>query len=147
MYKRQLAPQALAALPADPAAAARTPAAGTTATPVYAAHVNGERLYQNACAACHEAGQGPTLFGVKPSLALNTNVHSAQPDNLVQVILHGIQDPANGELGYMPGFQDSLDDSQIADLLGYLRARFAPDQPAWTDSAAAVARVRQGHAP
>jgi len=142
-----LAPQALAALPADPAAAARTPAAGTTATPVYAAHVNGERLYQNACAACHEAGQGPTLFGVKPSLALNTNVHSAQPDNLVQVILHGIQDPANGELGYMPGFQDSLDDSQIADLLGYLRARFAPDQPAWTDSAAAVARVRQGHAP
>jgi hypothetical protein len=33
------------------------------------------------------------LFGVKPALALNTNPHAASPDNLVQVILNGIQTP------------------------------------------------------
>jgi nicotinate dehydrogenase subunit B len=109
-------------------------------------HLDGERLYQNACAACHEAGHGPTLFGVKPLLAANTSVHADTPDNLIQVVLNGIQTPANGDLGYMPGFKDSLDDSQVADLLGYLRARFAPGEPAWADSRAAIARVR-GQAP
>ena len=105
-------------------------------------HLDGERLYLNACAACHEAGHGPTLFGVKPLLAANTSVHAGTPDNLIQVVLNGIQTPANGDLGYMPGFKDSLDDSQVADLLGYLRARFAPGEPEWADSRAAIARVR-----
>ncbi|MFT4191794.1 MAG: cytochrome c, partial [Comamonas sp.] len=122
-------------------------AAPATVAPLYLAHVNGERLYQNACAVCHEAGTGPTLFGVKPLLAANTSLHGETPDNLIQVILHGIQAPANGDLGYMPGFGDSLDDTQVADLLGYLRARFAPQQPAWQGPEDAVARLRQAHAP
>ena len=36
-----------------------------------------------------EVGGAP-LFGSRPSLALNSNLHSAVPDNLIQVILHGI---------------------------------------------------------
>ena len=36
------------------------------------------------------------------------------------------------ELGAMPAFRHHLDDAQIADLVAYLRARFAPDKPAWT---------------
>ncbi|MCO5340427.1 cytochrome c, partial [Delftia tsuruhatensis] len=112
-------------------------------------HANGERIYQNACAVCHEAGSGPTLFGVKPQLALNTNLHAASPDNLVQVILNGIQAPADDALGYMPGFGDSLDDRQIADLLGYLRERFAPEEKAWPDDTKTINRLRmqaQAHA-
>ncbi|MDL5037073.1 c-type cytochrome [Comamonas resistens] len=110
-------------------------------------HINGERIYQNACAVCHEAGSGPTLFGVKPLLGLNTNLHAAAPDNLVQVILNGIQTPANDALGYMPGFRDSLDDRQIADLLGYLRERFAPEEKAWPDDTTTISRLRaQVHA-
>ncbi|MBU4612036.1 c-type cytochrome [Achromobacter sp. GG226] len=109
---------------------------------VFATHANGERIYQNACAVCHEAGSGPTLFGVKPMLGFNTNLHADTPDNLLQVILHGIQNPADDALGYMPGFADSLDDTQLTDLAGYLRARFAPGSPAWSDLPTAVRAAR-----
>ncbi|WP_159916830.1 cytochrome c [Pantoea sp. 18069] len=126
-----------AAAPAAPAAVIQP-----AAPPVYAQHVNGERIYQNACAVCHEAGSGPTLFGVKPLLALNTNVHAATPDNLVQVILNGIQTPANEALGHMPGFRDSLDDAQILDLIAYLRERFAPEEKAWPHETKAISKLR-----
>ncbi|WP_350494910.1 c-type cytochrome [Neopusillimonas aromaticivorans] len=53
----------------------------------------GERLFEGACAVCHDAREGPPLFGARPSLALNTNLHSDHPDNVIQVILHGINDP------------------------------------------------------
>jgi nicotinate dehydrogenase subunit B len=103
----------------------------------------GARLYQGACAVCHEVG-GPPLFGSRPSLSLNTNLHSAVPDNLIQVILHGIREPATGDLGYMPAFKDSMTDGQIAELASYLRRQFAPDKPSWTELEAAVGRIRQG---
>jgi nicotinate dehydrogenase subunit B len=101
----------------------------------------GARLYQGACAVCHEVGGAP-LFGSRPSLALNSNLHSAHPDNLVQVILHGIAAPASSDLGYMPAFKDSLTDSQVAELASYLRRQFAPDKPAWIGIDAAVGRIR-----
>lgn len=137
----------LLALPGQaPVAQAKGPVAAVAAplasAPVFERHVNGERIYQNACAVCHEAGGGPTLFGVKPLLGFNTNLHAAVPDNLIQVILHGIQAPANDALGYMPGFGDSLDDGQIADLLGYLRERFAPEEKAWPNDTTTISRLR-----
>jgi nicotinate dehydrogenase subunit B len=113
---------------------------------VFAGQANGERIYQNACAVCHEANAGPTLFGVKPLLDVNTNLHADKPDNLVQVIMHGIQTPSNDDLGYMPGFKDSLDNEQVQDLISYLRARFAPREPDWGDSRNVIDRVRsQSH--
>lgn len=128
------------------AGAGPTMAAATRNQRVFEGRTQGERIYQNACAVCHEAAAGPTLFGVKPLLATNTNLHAATPDNLVQVILHGIQAPANDDLGYMPGFKDSLDDAQVQDLLSYLRARFAPQEPEWVDSMTVIDRIRnQSH--
>jgi nicotinate dehydrogenase subunit B len=103
----------------------------------------GARLYQGACAVCHEVG-GLPLFGSRPSLALNSNLHSARPDNLIQVILHGIAAPAASDLGYMPAFRDSLDDDQVAALVDYLRGQFAPGQPRWRDVRATISRVRAG---
>jgi nicotinate dehydrogenase subunit B len=100
------------------------------------------RTYDAACAVCHQGNQGTPLFGTKPSLALNTNLHSALPDNLIQVLIRGIEAPPSSQLGYMPGFGDSMDDQQITELTAYLRARFAPDQPAWTNVDATVKRVR-----
>jgi nicotinate dehydrogenase subunit B len=102
----------------------------------------GAQIYQGACAACHDQGAGPQWFGVKPALPLNTSVHSASPDNLIQVILNGVPRPASPELGYMPGYKDVLGDGQVAELLHYLRAAYAPDQPAWQDVQARVARLR-----
>lgn len=101
----------------------------------------GARLYQGACAACHEVG-GPPLFGSRPSLALNSNLHSARPDNLIQVILHGIAQPVSSDLGYMPAFNESMTDDQVAELVSYLRRQFAPDQPEWRDVPDAVSRIR-----
>ncbi|MHA5987374.1 molybdopterin cofactor-binding domain-containing protein [Pseudomonas aeruginosa] len=103
---------------------------------------NGERVFKGACMACHSDGQGPKLFGVSPSMAVNSNVHSDLPDNLLRVVLHGIPTPATRDLGYMPGFKDSLSDRQVADLAAYLRQRFASDQPAWQGLQAKAAQVR-----
>jgi nicotinate dehydrogenase subunit B len=113
-----------------------------TATAVTTAASAGGRIYQGACAVCHEVG-GPPLFGSRPSLALNSNLHSDVPDNLIQVILHGIAKPAVTDLGYMPAFKDSMSDGQVAELVTFLRRQFAPDKPAWSDVAAAVGRIRQ----
>ena len=63
------------------------------------------------------------------------------PDNLIQVILHGITQPASSDLGYMPAFKGSMSDDQIAGLVAYLRQQFA-DKPAWTDLPSAVSRIR-----
>ena len=127
------------ALQREPTAAV----AATTMQTQTVASAMGANLYRGSCAVCHQGDTGPTLFGVKPSLSLNTNVHSAAPDNLIRVILQGIREPANPELGYMPGFADSFNDEQLVELLKYLRANFAADKPAWPDLKADVARIRE----
>lgn len=114
-----------------------------TGTRTVSASALGARLYEGACAVCHAVGGAP-LFGSRPSLALNSNVHSAVPDNLIQVILHGIASPVSSDLGYMPGFKDSMTDDQLAELVSYLRQQFAPGKAPWTGVQAAVSRVRQG---
>ena len=101
----------------------------------------GARLYEGACAVCHQVGGAP-LFGSRPSLALNSNLNSAVPDNLIQVILHGITAPVSSDLGYMPGFKDSLTDDQVAELVAYLRQQFAPDKPPWRGIRETVTQAR-----
>jgi nicotinate dehydrogenase subunit B len=116
---------------------------GLTRTRAASASPVGARLYEGACAVCHQVG-GPPLFGSRPSLALNSNLHATVPDNLIQVILHGIAAPASSDLGYMPAFKDSMTDDQLAELVSYLRQQFAPERPAWTGVQAAIGRIRQG---
>lgn len=112
-----------------------------SATQVTVASSTGARLYQGACAVCHEVG-GLPLFGSRPSLALNSNLHSATSDNLVHAILHGISEPASSDLGYMPAFKNSMSDAQVEELVTFLRRQFAPDKPAWTGVRETIARVR-----
>ena len=114
----------------------------STGTRVAFASAPGARLYEGACAVCHAVGGAP-LFGSRPSLALNSNLHSAAPDNLIQIILHGIASPVSSDLGYMPGFKDSMSNDQVAELVSYLRQQFAPDKAPWTDVRSAVERLRQ----
>jgi nicotinate dehydrogenase subunit B len=126
--------------PAQAALAAKLEALASTR--IVSASSVGARIYQGACAVCHAVGGAP-LFGSRPSLALNSNLHSAVPDNLVQVILHGIASPASSDLGYMPAFKDSMTDVQVAELVSYLRQQFAAEKPPWTAVHAAVNRARQ----
>jgi nicotinate dehydrogenase subunit B len=139
-YLASLGPQTVAST--DTAAAvAKLDAAASVRARMPASYV-GARIFDGACAVCHEQGRGPTLFGVKPSLAVNTAVHADEADTLVRVILEGIRVPGLGELGVMPSFQHHLDDAQITELATYIRARFAPDKEAWADLSGTVGRIR-----
>jgi len=100
----------------------------------------GAQLYEFACAACHEAGAA-FMFGVRPMLALNTNLQSDRPDNLLRIILDGAGEHGRGG-GAMPAFRNSLDDRQLSSLLTYLRARFAGGKPQWAGLENAAARLR-----
>ena len=106
-----------------------------------------QRLFDGACAACHHDGDGPTLLGVNAPLALNSNLTSARPDNLLRTILDGVRTPATRDIGFMPAFRDALDDAQIVELAGYMRARFAPQEPAWVDLPRSVTTAREAARP
>jgi len=93
-----------------------------------------QRQFEGSCGACHHDGSGPQLLGVNQPLALNGNLHSAAPDNLVQVLFHGIQQPPSQRVGFMPGFKNTLSEAQTVALVGWMRQRFAPDKPAWSQA-------------
>ncbi|PJI50598.1 MAG: cytochrome C [Pseudomonas sp.] len=101
----------------------------------------GGRLFNGACMACHHDGDSPKLNGVRPSLAVSSDLYAATPDNLLLVVLNGIGDPARPELGYMPAFRNSLNNEQIIALARYLREDFA-GLPAWPDLEFKVAKLR-----
>jgi nicotinate dehydrogenase subunit B len=77
-------------------------------------------------------------------LALNSNLHSDRPDNLIRIVLDGIAEPATRDIGFMPAFRHSLNDAQVAELAAYMRQRYAPDKPAWSGLRDAVAKLRAG---
>jgi nicotinate dehydrogenase subunit B len=93
------------------------------------------RQFAGSCGACHHEGDGPQLLGVNQPLALNSNLHSDSPANLVKVILHGVQQPASRQIGFMPAFENSLSRAQIVSLVKWMRQRYAPGKPAWSDAA------------
>jgi nicotinate dehydrogenase subunit B len=104
---------------------------------------SGQRLFSGACGTCHHDGDGPKLLGINPPLALNSNLHSARPDNLINIVLNGVREPATKDIGYMPAFKYALSDAQIAELATYMRSRYAPGQPAWRNLPADIARLRK----
>lgn len=106
-----------------------------------AGSTNGARIYEHSCAACHESQVLTSITDARTSLALNTNLHSDKPHNVIQSILHGLQ-PAGEKLSDMPAFSDSFNDRQIVDLVGYLRGRFAPQRAAWQDVEKIVRELR-----
>ena len=103
----------------------------------------GQRLFSGACSSCHHDGDGPKLFGVNPPLALNSNLHSNRPDNLINIILNGVREPATQDIGFMPAFKYALSDAQIAELASYMRSRYAPGEAAWPHLPADIARLRK----
>lgn len=85
------------------------------------------RLYEGACAVCHETGRAVPLANRGPALGLSTKLHAAGPTNFLRVLFEG----GGHASGSMPAFASSLDDRQIADLARYMRGRFAKGKPAW----------------
>ena len=94
------------------AALAASQAMGQTADAAPAPAADGQTLFANNCAACHQAG-GQGIPGAFPALAGNAFVQGA-PAEVASVLLKG--------RGGMPDFSNSLDDAEIAQVLSYVRA-------------------------
>lgn len=107
------------------------------------AHSPSQRLFEGSCGNCHHEDGGPQTFGLNLPLSRNPNLHRDQPNNLIRVILEGIQAPAAPEIGFMPSYANSLTDAQVAELVGWMRARYAPGLPPWTGLVQAVAKSRE----
>ncbi|NBP35737.1 MAG: aldehyde dehydrogenase [Betaproteobacteria bacterium] len=95
---------------------------------------NAQRLFEGACGACHGEGSVPVDLGLNLPLALNSKLLAQQPDNLLHVLLDGIQRPATPDIAFMPGFRHAMDDAQLTSLASWLRQRYAPDMPPWPDA-------------
>jgi nicotinate dehydrogenase subunit B len=108
--------------------------AASTGPAAHPATSSAARLYEGACATCHDAGRAVPL-------GLSTSLFAGRPDNLIKVILNG----AHGwTLHAMPAFADVLDDRQVGELVRYARQRFAPKEPAWAGVEERVIRLRAG---
>lgn len=126
----------------DLPSAARGPRAAALATSSSARA--GAQLYENHCAQCHgDKGQG--VAGAYPALAGNRALSMPATTNLVQIVLYGGYAPAtagNPRPYGMPPFMLVLSDSEIANLLTYLRSAWG--HQAGEVSALDVNRARSG---
>jgi mono/diheme cytochrome c family protein len=92
--------------------------------PIDSEQMTGPQLYDAHCATCHQArGQG-SFDGGLPSLFHNTALGRINTDNLVMVMLAGIQRQTDTQNLFMPGFAKQLSDRQIATLGSYLMQRY-----------------------
>jgi len=96
--------------------------AGEAAPPPQPLMERGSRLYEQSCAACHQAsGEGSP--GAWPALAGNPSVTAASSRNVLQAILRGGYAPATAadpRPHGMPPFH-TLDDADVAALATYVR--------------------------
>lgn len=107
--------------------------------------MSGPQLYDAYCATCHEdQGQG-SFEGGLPPLFHNSATGRINTDNLVMVMLDGIQWHTDGSGTRMPGFASDLSDQQIATLGSYLTEHFG--NPSAKVTATQVASLRAGGAP
>jgi mono/diheme cytochrome c family protein len=106
---------------------------------------DGATLFAGACAGCHGVG-APMLGQGRPSLSLASDVWDDDPTSAIQAVLRGVE-PSVAQRGpKMPGFADSLTDTQVADVLAYVRTRYS-DRPDWPHLEKAVRAARKGSTP
>lgn len=87
------------------------------------AMLTGKKVFESQCGACH-VSDGSGIRQMIPRLAGNAQVNSADPSSLLNVVLNGSQGPfthANPTAAGMPAFDWKLSDSNIADVMTYIR--------------------------
>ncbi len=116
-----------------------------THTPDPVVHARGVEIYNRTCISCH-GPEGKGVPGAFPPLDGASWV-TDDPSVPIRVILHGLQGPieVSGQKfeSIMPAHVD-LDDSEIADVLTYVRQTWSNDAPAV--SAGSVGQLRAKHA-
>jgi len=97
---------------------------------VQAQAAEGQKVYMMVCFACHQpTGLGiPNLF---PPLAGSDWANAPKPDRIVRIVLHGLSGPVNikgqpfnSPAPMMPPQGAMLNDTQIANVLTYVRNSF-----------------------
>jgi mono/diheme cytochrome c family protein len=110
----------------------------------------GAQIYSGACASCHQATGAGTEDGAFPQLFHNSVTGAAEPNNLIAVILYGVNRTVNGNQIFMPAFSngsyvDDLSDQEIADVANFVFQQFG--NPDVTVTAQDVVVERQGGPP
>jgi mono/diheme cytochrome c family protein len=96
--------------------------------------MTGPQIYSAYCATCHNDGGQGTLNPGMPSLFHNTALGRANTNNLVMVILQGIEQSGAQPGVVMPAFANHLSDNQVLVLANYLLERFGnPSATVTTD--------------
>ncbi len=103
-----------------------TPAAGSLPSPSRAS-----RIYESACAVCHEPALANTVTAARSPLARSAALRAPSPEALFTVINDGLRAPDGLDLRDMPSFRTDFTPADREALATYLRQRFAPDLPAW----------------
>jgi mono/diheme cytochrome c family protein len=104
----------------------------------------GARIYQSACAPCHESGRPLPFGGI--NLALSTGPSGPNARNVLNVVLWGLP-AADGERApIMPAFAGSLNDRQLTELLKFVRAQFGAGPP-WSGIENDIREARSGRRP
>ena len=105
-------------------------------------------LFRSNCASCHSPlGQG-SRDGYYPSLFSNSVLGSRNPNNLIAVILNGVNRTTAKGQAYMPGFAGGANDlaaltnHEIVLLGNYLLQQYG--RPGVLITAEQVAEVRRG---
>jgi mono/diheme cytochrome c family protein len=115
-------------------------ASSGSAQPANGGTTSGAQVYAAACATCHATDRAPPFGGI--NLALSTALTGPDARNAANIVLSGIR-PTEGERSpIMPGFADSMSDSQIAAVLDHLRTRLS-NAPPWTNTTDIVRDARQ----
>ncbi len=99
--------------------------------------LRGMEVFADQCATCHKSGIGQ----IPVSLALTGTVNAPDPRNVIHIIFDGIRPPRGALQRSMPGFGASISDSDIEDLVKYVRWHFT-DLPPWQDVGGQVAAKR-----
>ncbi len=98
---------------------------------------DGDKLYMNTCAACHQQ-DGNGLAGAFPPLKGSAIVLDANPEKHIRIILQGYD--ANPEYGLMTPFAEVLEDDEIAAIVNHERTSWGNNAP--TVTAEDVKKIR-----
>lgn len=105
-----------------------------TVTPVSAPDLppsRASRIYESACAVCHEPAIAGTVTAAQSSIAQSAALRAPVPDALFTVLDEGIKAPDALDLRDMPSFKQEFTSADRQALANYLRQRFAPDLAPW----------------
>ncbi|EKE69323.1 molybdopterin cofactor-binding domain-containing protein [Celeribacter baekdonensis] len=89
------------------------------------------RLFESACASCHDPVFADSLTVARIPLTRAPVLRAPTSEALTSVLNEGLRAPEGLDLRDMPSFRDEFSDADLTELTQYLRARFAPDLPAW----------------